>query len=153
FVSLAQHAAFARITDLLNRRQQRLDELTYKLAASQSRSIAQLRSRLSIAESRLRSHDLRRVLTSLRRERDAVSARLATAVRQHLAQRRARLDQAAARLVALSPLNILERGYALVFDAAGNVVKDASQLSVGDSIWARLARGTFQADVKSAKTK
>jgi len=148
FVSLAQHAAFARITDLLNRRQQRLDELTYKLAASQSRGIAQLRSRLSVAESRLRSHDLRRVLASLRRECDAITTRLATAARQHLAHRRARLDQAAARLVALSPLNILERGYALVFDTAGNIVKDASQLTVGDPISARLARGTVFATVK-----
>ena len=41
FVSLAQHAAFTRIKDLFNRRQQRLDELTYKLAVS---SIAQHRA-------------------------------------------------------------------------------------------------------------
>lgn len=151
FVSLAQHAAFARIRDLFNRRQQHLDELTYKLAGAQSRSIAQLRSRLSVADSRLRAHDLRRVLASLRREGDAASARLSTTMRQQIAQRRARLDQAAARLVALSPLNILERGYALVFDAAGNVVKDASLLSAGDAISARLAHGTFTATIKSNK--
>ena len=151
FVSLAQNAAFSRITDLLNRRQQRLDELTYKLAGAESRNIAQLRSRIAVAESRLRAHDLRRVLTSLRREREAISARLATAARQQIANRRARLDQAAARLVALSPLNILERGYALVFDGAGNVVKDASRLAAGDNVSARVARGTFTAVVKSNK--
>jgi exodeoxyribonuclease VII large subunit len=148
FVSLAQHAAFSRITDLMNRRQQRLDELAYKLASIQARSIAQLRSRVAVAESRLRSHDLRRVLASLRRERDAISARLTGAARQQIGQRRARLEQAAARLVALSPLNILERGYALVFDAAGSIVKDASKLAAGDEISARVARGTFAATVK-----
>jgi exodeoxyribonuclease VII large subunit len=132
----------------MNRRQQRLDELAYKLASIQARSIAQLRSRVAVAESRLRSHDLRRVLASLRRERDAISARLTGAARQQIGQRRARLEQAAARLVALSPLNILERGYALVFDAAGSIVKDASKLAAGDEISARVARGTFAATVK-----
>src|SRR6185312_9590739 len=134
-----------------NRRQQRLDELTYKLAGAQSRNIAQLRSRVSVAESRLRAHDLRRVLASLRREGEAANARLATTMRQQITQHRARVDQAAARLVALSPLNILERGYALVFDAAGNVVKDASLLVSGDHISARVARGTLSATVKSIK--
>jgi exodeoxyribonuclease VII large subunit len=148
FVSLAQNAAFARIQDVLNRRQQRLDELAYKLASAQKRGVAELRARLVVAESRLRSHDLRRVLSSLRREREAISARLATAAKQQIGQRRARLENASARLVALSPLSILERGYALVFDAAGSVVKDAAKLLAGDEISARLARGTVIATVK-----
>jgi exodeoxyribonuclease VII large subunit len=54
-------------------------------------------------------------------------------------------------LVALSPNNILERGYALVFDAAGNLVKDASQLHPGDEISARVARGSFTANAKTIK--
>jgi exodeoxyribonuclease VII large subunit len=44
-------------------------------------------------------------------------------------------------------LAILDRGYALVFDANGELVKDAAQLSAGDPIRARLARGEFSADV------
>ena len=151
FADLASQATFARVSDLLNRRQQRLDELTYKLAGAQTHSLRVMRSRLDLANSRLRSHDLRRVLASLRREREAIALRLSTVARQQVAHRRARLDQAAARLIALSPLNILDRGYALVFDAAGNVVKDASQLAAGDTITARVARGTFAATVKPSK--
>jgi exodeoxyribonuclease VII large subunit len=151
FAALAQHAAFTRVKDLFNRRQQRLDELTFKLATAQKQNITGLRSRVSVAESRLRAHDLRRVLASLRREGDSANARLATTMRQQLAKRRARMDQASARLFALSPLSILERGYALVFDAAGNVVKDASLLSPGDTVSARVARGTLTATVKSNK--
>ena len=41
--------------------------------------------------------------------------------------------------------------YGVVFDAAGNVVKDAAQLSAGDAVSARLSRGTFSAIVKSSK--
>jgi exodeoxyribonuclease VII large subunit len=61
------------------------------------------------------------------------------------------VDQATAGLTALSPLNILERGYAIVFDTAGNLVKDASQLHAGDEISARVARGTILANVKGTK--
>ena len=49
---------------------------------------------------------------------------------------------------ALSPVAILERGYALVFDAEGKLVKDADQVSEGQEIEARLARGRLGAVVK-----
>jgi len=45
-------------------------------------------------------------------------------------------------------LNILERGYALVFDAKGNLVKDARQVRPGNEIRARMSRGTIDATVK-----
>jgi exodeoxyribonuclease VII large subunit len=51
-------------------------------------------------------------------------------------------------LEALSPLAILERGYALVFDAAGQLVKDAAQVKTGEEISARLAHGEIRAVVK-----
>jgi exonuclease VII large subunit len=39
----------------------------------------------------------------------------------------------------------------LVFDAAGNLVKDASQLKRGDAIRAQLDRGEFSANVNQIK--
>ena len=45
-----------------------------------------------------------------------------------------------------------ERGYALVFDQSGALVKDASQLAPGTEISARVARGGFTAEVTSTKT-
>jgi exodeoxyribonuclease VII large subunit len=51
-------------------------------------------------------------------------------------------------LSALSPLAILERGYALVFDASGKLLKDAAKVKAGDEISARLAKGTVSATVK-----
>jgi len=151
FSDLSKHAAFSRITDLLNRRQQRVDELVYRLAGAESNALHRLRSRVDLATSRIRAHDLRRVLASLRRQIDSTTGRLSSAVHQRLQQNRTRLDHATAQLTALSPLNILERGYALVFDAAGNLVKDAGQLHPGDEVSARLARGTFTSSVKTTK--
>jgi exodeoxyribonuclease VII large subunit len=54
-------------------------------------------------------------------------------------------------LSALSPLAILERGYALVFDASGKLLKDAAKVKAGDEISARLAKGMLGATVKKAR--
>ena len=48
---------------------------------------------------------------------------------------------------------ILERGYALVFDANGKLVKDAAQVKVGEEIRARVARGEIAATVKTRSRK
>ena len=50
-------------------------------------------------------------------------------------------------LQSLSPLAILERGYALVFDSEGNLLKDTSRVQVGDQISTRLAHGELHAAV------
>ena len=62
-----------------------------------------------------------------------------------------RLDQLTGQLEALSPLAILDRGYALVFDSAGTLLKDAERVQAGDEISARLAKGSLVATVKRGK--
>jgi len=58
------------------------------------------------------------------------------------------LEQMSGKLEALSPVKILDRGYALVFDASGALVKDAAQLRPGQEISARVSLGSFLAEVK-----
>ena len=147
----AQHAAFARIHDSLARRQQRLDDLTYRLVSAEHRLLRQHRGRLDVAGARIRHFDVRRQLAAISREIDSHTAGLAAATRRFLLVRRVRWERTGARLEEMSPLKILERGYALVFDSAGNLVKDAAQLNVSDEVSTRLARGTIVSTVK-AKT-
>ena len=59
--------------------------------------------------------------------------------------------QATPKLETLSPVAILNRGYALVFDASGKLIKDATHLKPGDDVSARLARGTVGARVNSVE--
>ena len=61
------------------------------------------------------------------------------------------LDRQTASLEALSPVAILNRGYALVFDAEGRLVKDATRLEAGDEVSARLARGLVRARVTASE--
>ena len=145
---MAQHQVFARISDAIARRQQRADDLTYRLAAGYERSLRVARQRVDVAAARLRHFDLRRVFSGLRREIDARQQGLAAALRHFMGQRRARLEQSAASLDQLSPLKVLERGYALVFDANGVLLKDPAQVNDGDPVTARLARGILPAIAK-----
>jgi len=148
---LAQHGAFARIQDLMVRRSQRLDELTYRLASNYRTLLHEYHRRLDLAASRVRHYDFRRSLAMVRGELEARTESVVHAFQSQLAARRSRMERLAAQLDALSPVKILERGYALVFDANGALVKDATKLGKGTQVSARVARGSFTAEVKSTK--
>jgi exodeoxyribonuclease VII large subunit len=145
---LARHGAFARMMELINQRQQKLDDLLYRLERSQRQTLEQQRRRWELAAATVRHYDVRRMLAGIGKELDARVAAISAATRRSLLQRRSRLEQLTGQIEALSPLGILERGYALVFDASGKLLKDAEQVSAGDEISARLFRGALTAVVK-----
>jgi exodeoxyribonuclease VII large subunit len=147
-VELAQHGAFARIREVIRRREQRVDDLVYRLAQAERKSIQKNMRRLDVASTRLRHLDLRLRLSYFHKQLDTHAATMNAAMQNGLARRRARLDHLTAQLQALSPTNILERGYALVFDADGNLVKDAAQQAPGNEIRAQVAKGKIVATVK-----
>jgi exodeoxyribonuclease VII large subunit len=148
---LAQHGAFARIQDLLVRRSQRLDDLSFRLAANYQNVLRDYNRRLDVAAARIRHFDFRRSLALTRARLDAVTEALVRSTRANVVGSRARLEKLSATLDALSPVKILDRGYALIFDAGGALVKDARQLKPGQEVSTHLARGSFRAEVKEVK--
>jgi len=99
----------------------------------------------------VRHYDARRILAGIRRDLESHSARLAATVRAVWLRHHARLDQLEHQLKALSPTAILERGYALVFDRSGKLVKSSAQVEPGEQISARLAEGAVIARVEAKK--
>jgi exodeoxyribonuclease VII large subunit len=148
---LAQHGAFARIRDVINQRQQRLDDLLYRLDRAERQVLEGHRRRWEVASAAVRHYDARRMLASIRQQLDARVAAITATTENLLLQRRGRLERISGQLEALSPLAILQRGYAVVFDASHKIVKDAAQVNAGEEIRARVARGEIGAVVK-AKT-
>lgn len=144
---LAKHSVFARLTGFLQRRAQRRDELAARLGQAQVAQLQRYRTRVEVATSRVRARDMRLVLQGMAGRVEASQGRLAAVARQRLLQQKGRVEQASGKLAALSPLNILERGYAIVFDAQGNVLKDEAQVEVGHEIRAKVARGEVAARV------
>jgi exodeoxyribonuclease VII large subunit len=101
----------------------------------------------------VRHYDARRVLSNIRKDLEAQLVDLAAAARNSLLERKVRLGRLATALEALSPLAILERGYALVFDAQGKLLKDAGKARAGEEISARLAKGQVWAVVKRTEER
>jgi len=144
----AQHGAFARMMGLINQRQQKLDDLSYRLEKAERKLIEQHRRRWERASAAVRHYDAQRVLAGIRHDLVSHMSAVAAAMRAILLRQRSRLDQIQHQLRALSPVAILERGYALVFDSSGKLVKSTSQVEVGEEISARLARGSLVARIE-----
>ena len=173
--NVVQHAVFARMQDSIARRQQRVDELVFRLAQSQAGLLKRYARRIDALETHLRRHDLRvrtgvmrrqleshtaelnrvmsRLLHARRGQLDQLSAALTGAPETILLRRRSRWERVHSSLEALSPKSILARGYALVFDADGRLVKQAAQLKVGDQVRTLLGQGEFEAEVERVKNR
>lgn len=94
------------------------------------------------------------------RKPDPASARAALAAWQHradasmrgqLAQRRDALSALSAQLELLNPQRTLERGYAIVTDAAGAVLRDPAHIKPGQALGVRLADGSAEIGVASVQ--
>jgi exodeoxyribonuclease VII large subunit len=143
----SQQGAFARMMDGIHRKQQKLDEQGFRLERAQRQLLQRCHRHLQTASAAVLHYDARRRLAAVRQGLEAQVTNLSAAVHRRLLEIRGALDRQTASLEALSPLAILNRGYALVFDAKGQLVKDAARLDVGEELSARLARGRVRARV------
>lgn len=72
---------------------------------------------------------------------DGYARDLERSITQNLGQWRSKLSLQAGRLDTLSPLAVLQRGYSIVFAEDGRIVKGAGEVSRGERIRVKLARG------------
>jgi exodeoxyribonuclease VII large subunit len=147
----AQHGAFARMMDGIHRRQQKLDEQRFRLEKAERQLLERWNRRCENVAAAVRHYDARRRLAAIRQRLQAQVANLAAVTHARLLESRGALDRQTASLEALSPVAILNRGYALVFDAKGQLVKDAARLKSGDQVSARLARGRVRARITATE--
>ena len=140
-------AAFARMRNSLNRRQQRVDEHRFRLEAAASALLQSHAARLRALQERLQRQDIRRSLLQSHARNERLYERLLRAGHRILESPARRLTLADARLHTLSPLAVLERGYALAFNADGTLLRSAGQVTAGDEITTRLASGQVRSRV------
>lgn len=100
--------------------------------------------------SALRGLSPRAAVANSRQRLDDLTARALSAARHTLELRRHRLDGLHLRLQALSPLSILNRGYAIVTRAGSTeVIRSAEALRPGDELDVRVSDGQFEVAVSS----
>lgn len=79
---------------------------------------------------------------------DELGQRVITAMKLFIERRQQSVARTAASLHALSPLQVLSRGFSLTQTADGSVLRDASQVSAGDLLVTRLASGVVSSTVR-----
>ena len=141
---------------LIGRRSQRLDDLRHRLALVAHRGLRERSSKVAVLQARLQRRNPSIRLALARRRLEVASQSLSRLAHAALAARRTRLDRAAARLDALSPLAVLNRGYALIYLEGGTgarqLLRNATDAHPGQTIRARLADGSVTAEVRSTQS-
>ena len=125
----AAHRLETLITSMMQRAHRRLDAVAHRL------SPAQLRARVAATAMRF---------DQAQKARDA-------AIAAQVQNARKRLGLVAASLDAMSPLAVLERGYAIAQDARGRVVREAATMSVGEALRLRLWKGALDCRVEKTE--
>jgi exodeoxyribonuclease VII large subunit len=130
---------------------QRIDEQEYRLREWARAALDRRERRRRDLDQRLRRFDARPRLATARRRMETAENTAAQIMRLALARRKSKVEQCAAKLSQLSPLRILERGYAIVSNHAG-IVKEAIAAPAGSGIHVRLAKGELDAVVAKPPT-
>ncbi len=125
----------------LARDQQRLLHLQHRLAVVLREQSQRRHTRLERLHARLLAQHPRARLPLLTRRLAEQDLRLRRAIAHTLERRQTSLRHASHALHTVSPLATLERGYAILFDAAGRIVRSSSEVTDGDTLKARLASG------------
>lgn len=142
--------AESRIGTILHRLEQRLDDACERLESAVLGTMREKQRRVADLGAAVLRQDPRRRLAHSAQHVASARARLDHAMQRELHDARARLGALEARLHALSPLAVLERGYALVLDGSGSVVRSTRQIAAGDRLTTRLSDGAFTSRVEDA---
>jgi exodeoxyribonuclease VII large subunit len=145
---LAGRRGFRRPLDLLRQQRQRADELTSRVARGLRARLEHSRRRFSAAHLRVRSFDFGGKIGALQLRVEKRSHDLVVRAERLLRIKRERLERFSLQLQERGPLKTLERGYAIATDAAGNVLRDAAQVSVGDTVNLQLHKGKLITEVR-----
>lgn len=130
----------------------RMDELTARLRDGMGRLLDAAREQRRYLVRAVTAANPRRRLQTVRLDHQRHAERLATLVAAELTARRTALASLAARLHALSPLAILERGYSLTRALPSlRVIRTAADVSPGNDVLITLGHGEIVATVRNTR--
>jgi exodeoxyribonuclease VII large subunit len=141
--------AESRVSALLHRQSQRLDDFAFRLESALATHLRQRQNRIADLAAAVLRHDPRQALAEARERLQSLRTRIDRSLERTLRRAAVRIGALDARLHSLSPLAVLDRGYALVLSADGALIRSTAQLTSGDQLTTRLADGSFSSRVES----
>ncbi|MFZ1083793.1 MAG: exodeoxyribonuclease VII large subunit [Terracidiphilus sp.] len=144
--------AEGRMVTLVHRLAQRLDDLGFRLESEISARVRRRQQYLAELAAAVLRRDPRQQLAQAREELAACRTRLDRTQERKLHESMNYWSALDAQLQSLSPLAVLERGYALVLDGKNKVIRSTLQIEPGDRVITRLSDGAFISFVESSAT-
>jgi len=151
FSRLNAEAALGRFRGLIARREQRVDELEFRAESAIASTLRSRNARLGQLALRLQRQDVAVHVTEARHQLDRLRSRMNRARDAFGTERFQHIVTLTSQLEALSPLRVLERGYALVYGPDGKLLRSSTSVVAYDTIMARLAEGSVRAKVTSTE--
>ena len=145
--SVPMDRAERRVVTTLHRLSQRLDDAGFRIESNLTELIRRRQRAVAALAADVLHHEPRQMLARMRERLAVGNTRIERSLERSLGRAAARVDSLDARLRSLSPLAVLDRGYALVLGADGTVLRTTRQLSPGDHVRTRLSDGEFSSTV------
>ena len=143
-----RHRGFQNLRAMLSQMAQRTDELAAHLQEASRNALRLPRRKWEASQAFLQHFDFRGRQERARLTWNTQHTALRRNMHLQLTAKGTRVELLATQLSNLSPRRILERGYAIVFDEAGNVLRGAAQTAPGQVVRAQLAQGSLRARVE-----
>ena len=148
----AMSPAFDDVRRRLRVAQQTADEAAHRLATAGRRALQLATRRAEAVTAQLSSASVQNRLAKAHLRCQELTAQRNEAMKSRLVEARAQLGEKVAALDAMSPLEVLRRGYAVALDEHGKLLRDAREVMPQQPVRVRLARGTLHCRVEKTET-
>ena len=136
---------------LLKEQSQSLDNLEIRLSQIIQNSLNSTKQDLKIASNLLYQSNAMRVIEKYQGMISSKMQSIQHQIKSAMIKKGYVLKNLETNLGAVSPLAVLDRGYAIVMDSSGKALTSSANIKVGDTIQTRLATGHLTSDVTKKK--
>jgi exodeoxyribonuclease VII large subunit len=137
--------------DKLAQYAQTLDMLELRMQQSQKNRLHTLQKRLTNSQQKLQQQSPANTLQKFQTQLNYLQQRLTSGIKQTIINKKERLKQHALLLNAVSPLQTLGRGYAILQTESDVVIRDSHEVKKGDLVSARIGRGKLSLTVNKVQ--